>query len=331
MPTWTEAQSDWIIAGEEVLVSALAVFQPLLVVSESSVRFALRSQLAALGDIAQLDIGQRWEDVSLDLDPSATVVGLGGGAALDWAKLVASVSGMGLVLAPTAASTNSIFTPSMRSASDEEGVIHSVEPTNVVLDLDVISKAPHRINAAGLADALAVETALLDWMDTAARDGVIPAIEQHVLWVDQLVDSIVDLALGFDPSLTAHCLEVLRLLYEGVRLFESSGGPLGAGYEHLFAWNLERVTGRQFIHGEAVALGIVLAYILRERNLDVPLAVFDTANVMWRPSDLGVDSDELVETVDTVSHYNRNERNLDVPLADEVPNTSWRDALRLVS
>ncbi len=333
LPPWVDAMSGWLDVGHDILVDALRRERRLIIVSESGARTALADQLSRIPSSINLNAGERPAGRTSDSDPEATVVGFGGGAALDWAKLVASETGFDLVLVPTVTSTNSIFTSSMRERdeSGRAGEVHRADPRLVILDLAVLTTAPRRINAAGLADVLAVETALLDWIDTQAGEEDDREISTHSSLVEDLVDALAGLARAYDPSDEAQCLETLRLLYESVRLMESSGGPLGAGYEHLFAWNLERVTGRKFVHGEAVALGIVVAHLLRGRSVARPLTVLDGAGVLWRPHQLGIDDEDVARVVASVGEYNRAERHLDVPLADRSPGREWRDWLREAS
>jgi glycerol dehydrogenase-like iron-containing ADH family enzyme len=103
--------------------------------------------------------------------------------------------------------------------------------------------------------------------------------------------------------------------------------PLRAGSEHLFAWNLEAVTGRDFLHGEAVALGLVIASFLQKNAVDRVKAALREARVAYLPDQIGASWEEVTEALTSVQAYNDRFRHLqtvydgirwDRPLLDEV-------------
>jgi hypothetical protein len=107
-----------------------------------------------------------------DASGVARVVGLGGGLALDAAKLVAWRLGVPLVQVPSSASNNACFTRTSgclergRRAPMRDGPV----PEAVVVDHELIARAPARLNRAGIGDLLSSHSALADW-ELAHRAG----------------------------------------------------------------------------------------------------------------------------------------------------------------
>ncbi|WP_151736065.1 glycerol dehydrogenase ['Paenibacillus yunnanensis' Narsing Rao et al. 2020] len=94
----------------------------------------------------------------LQLSGAEAVVGIGGGKTLDTAKAVSRLSGLPVVIVPTVASTDAPCS-ALSVLYTEDGVLdrylpllHS--PDLVVADVDIIAKAPPRLLAAGMGDAL---------------------------------------------------------------------------------------------------------------------------------------------------------------------------------
>jgi len=100
------------------------------------------------------------------------IVGVGGGKALDAAKLVADDMGLGAITIPTQAATCAAFAVLSVVYSDEGDVLYSLfhdrEVQSVLVDTDIIAtRCPPRMFASGVADALAKYPEIAFSMDFA--------------------------------------------------------------------------------------------------------------------------------------------------------------------
>lgn len=90
---------------------------------------------------------------------ATTVFGVGGGKTMDTAKGVAHLSGMSLVIVPTAASTDapcsSVSVMYFENGEFDDWLFLNANPDLVLVDTDVIVKAPVSLLVAGMGDALA--------------------------------------------------------------------------------------------------------------------------------------------------------------------------------
>lgn len=87
------------------------------------------------------------------------IIGVGGGKVLDTAKAVAEGLGVGVVVVPTVASTDAP-TSALSVIYTDEGVFEAYKfynknPDLVLVDTAVVAKAPARLFASGIADAMA--------------------------------------------------------------------------------------------------------------------------------------------------------------------------------
>lgn len=251
----------------------------------------------------------------------AAIVGLGGGSVLDAAKYFAFLKKKHPVLVPTITSSNAPHSDwmSVRRDGRAAGIVEPGYARKIIIDYDLIRKADPRLNRAGYGDLLFMLTTIKDWQ-LAAAAGKGPAIDTAIIDdISNLMQSAISKAEAIG-SVTDKGIEDLMKFFEVSTAIcaNNSNLPLGAGAEHLFAWNLEGVTGRHFIHGEIVALGIVISSFLQKSNHDLLKKALNTAKVAYHPETLGITWEEIEETLKTVEIYNRNVRKFNTVFSDVV-------------
>ena len=99
-----------------------------------------------------------------ELPTASSVIGLGGGQAIDVAKFIAWRRRLPLFQVPTAMTVNAPF--GHRSGLRRDGIVRYLGfaiPEAVYVDFDVIASAPAGLNRAGVGDILCYHTAHLDW------------------------------------------------------------------------------------------------------------------------------------------------------------------------
>lgn len=134
----------------------------------------------------------------------------------------------------------------------------------------------------------------------------------------------------YDRQVAQRCAELLRVLErnaaeigrvsdKGIRalveLFEAENDLCESfgnsrpeeGSEHFFAYNAELRTGKQFIHGEIVCLGILLMARLQQNNPDWVQALLGELGVLHRPSEIGLGPGELRDSLSTLGEFCREE------------------------
>jgi glycerol dehydrogenase-like iron-containing ADH family enzyme len=77
------------------------------------------------------------------------------------------------------------------------------------------------------------------------------------------------------------------------------------GVEHFFYYNLERITGRHFIHGQPVGMGIVAGCLLQDNEPERMAGALHRAGVDIRPEAMGVTWDDVGEALRTLPRYVR--------------------------
>jgi glycerol dehydrogenase-like iron-containing ADH family enzyme len=237
-----------------------------------------------------------------------TVVAFGGGLAIDSAKFVAWKTGKRLLTIPTAVSADVSVCRAIAVRDDwRVRYIGDKMPERLIVDYDIIRSAPAYLNRGGVCDILSCYTALKDWEISSANTA------------ETTDTQTVDATNNLLRHLFSHQKEIhdvtedgIRFLIEGyleeVHVCEQYGSPRPEeGSEHFFAYNLEYRLRRPFLHGTIISLGVVLMTILQERDPREVADFLDGTGVLWRPKDAGLRDEDIVQSIETLDDYCRNE------------------------
>ena len=290
------------------------VHRPSLLVTMEDLLATFEPRLDGAADavhiVRTLEVAELEHEVDL-LPQLRSVIGLGGGQALDVAKVIAWRRGLPLFQVPTAMTVNAAF--GHRAGVRIDGIVRYVGwavPEAVYVDFDAIASAPPAINRAGVGDILCYHTAHFDWR--LARD----LSREEPQWpYDQ---ALVDAARERFESVVANIDEIHDVTDAGIRTLMLAHRWGGAafhaagwnprhieGVEHFFFYNLERLTGRHFIHGQPVGLGIAIGSMLQENEPDRMLETLVRAGVDIRPEAMGVTWSEVAEAIRTLGTFVR--------------------------
>lgn len=288
---------------------------PYLVVTMDDLwpRFSAALQVDGFGAVhlvRTLDIDELASIVEA-LPPLASVIGLGGGQAIDVAKYVAWRRRLPLFQVPTSMTVNAPF--GHRAGLRRDRHVRYVGwaiPEAVYVDVEVVRSAPARINRAGIGDILCYHTAHADWRlarDLDREEPRWPYDERLVAAARERLDSVLG-ALDDIRAVTDHGIRTLMLAHRwGGAAFHNAGwNPRHIeGMEHFLFYNLERMTGRHFIHGQPVGLGIYAGALLQDNEPDAMLAALVRAGVDIRPEAMGVTWDDVAAALRTLPESSR--------------------------
>lgn len=203
------------------------------------------------------------------------VIALGGGKVLDAGKLLAHRGGLPCVTIPGSAATCAGWTALANVYSEAGAFIHDVSldrcPELLVFDHQLIATAPARTMASGIADAMA------KWYEASlssghSQDGLVrQAVEQARLLRDQLL-------LECEDALDHPGGAAWRRVVDNCGLTAGLIGGLGGARcrtaaAHAIHNGLTQLAPcRHWLHGEKVAVGILVQLRLEEVVGGQPLA-----------------------------------------------------------
>jgi glycerol-1-phosphate dehydrogenase [NAD(P)+] len=218
--------------------------------------------------------------------PCDTVVAVGGGQSMDMGKYIAWKRGIPLVNIPTIVSTNAYVTQAVgvRNRGKVE-YIGEVTPELVLVDYELIRTAPPELNIAGCGDILSIHTASFDWQLACAAGqeprGYVPAaVERARALVQRLEESASEIRALTDDGIRAivECYLEINDICIPLGHYRAEEGP-----EHFFAYNVEYLTRRTFVHGWLVGLGIQLMSRLQENNPGEIVSIMDRLGLPHSP------------------------------------------------
>ncbi|MEH2060768.1 MAG: iron-containing alcohol dehydrogenase family protein [Nostoc sp.] len=194
------------------------------------------------------------------------IIGVGGGKALDTAKLVAQQLQLPVVTIPTSGSTCAAWSALSNVYSQDGAFSYDVGlsrcPDLLILDYELIKTAPQRTLVAGIGDAIA------KWYEASVSSGhlqdtlIIAAVQQARVLRDILLQKSA-------AALKEPGSEVWREVVDATVLLAGVVGGLGGAQcrtvaAHAVHNGLTHISGHGSIHGEKVAFGILVQLRLEE-------------------------------------------------------------------
>ncbi|MFO8055803.1 MAG: iron-containing alcohol dehydrogenase [bacterium] len=296
-----------LVFGRKVIAEHSREWMNALLITMPEVYEHARPLLAAepghLHFVESMD-GETVEHAQAELPEADTVVGIGGGMALDMAKYVAYKRERQPVLAPSIASVDACVTNTV--AIRDQGRVRYVGfvvPEAVLADFSLMQKAHPRLNRAGIGDILSIHTGSFDWKLAASR-GKDDYDEKTATSADYLVENLESRTEEI-RKVSDHALKWLIEAYaeENRLCLEVGHSRPEEGSEHYFCYNLEYRTGRGFVHGELVCLGVHIMSRLQENDPGRVDRILEQAGVNFHPRQLGISRQEIFQALRTLPDY----------------------------
>ncbi|MEM7077252.1 MAG: 3-dehydroquinate synthase [Pseudomonadota bacterium] len=248
------------LAGEQVAVITNATIAAHYLPALRVALDGLRVEVIEIGDGEQHKSLTSYTEVmdtliARRLNRSATIIALGGGVVGDLAGFVAATyqRGVGFVQVPTTLLSQVDSSVGGKTAVNHEGGKNLIgafyQPAGVLIDTTVLSTLPAREFAAGLAEVV--------------KYGVIYDAD-FFTWLEANVDALN----GQEPQALAYgirrsCEIKAEVVAEDER---ESGLRAILNFGHTFGHAIENLSGYgAYLHGEAVAIGMVMALRFSER------------------------------------------------------------------
>jgi len=198
------------------------------------------------------------------------VVGIGGGKTLDTAKSVANKIGVPVILVPTAASTDSP-TSAMAIIYTEEGIhddclIFNTNPNLVLVDSEIIAKAPIRLFVTGIGDAYATYFEASDTANYVGKGYRRTKLGMEI--AKFCYEMLTAKALDAKIAIENHCItETVEDVIEANILLSGLGFEnTGCATAHGINSGLSSLRcAKPFFHGERVAFGTICQLVLENK------------------------------------------------------------------
>lgn len=207
------------------------------------------------------------------------LIGVGGGKTIDTMKIIANEQNLPLIVAPTSASTDAP-TSAMSVLYTKDGtyiknVRHKKNAELVLMDTEIIAKAPLRLFVAGMGDALATyfEAQANERSDSANYIGSgYRRCKASMAIAKSCFETLMEDGVKAKLALERHiCSESVENVIEANTLMSGLGFEnTGCACAHGIHAGLTGVPStHKFFHGEKVAFGVVCQMMLENTPTDL--------------------------------------------------------------
>jgi len=229
-------------------------------------------------------------------DRSDTIVGIGGGRAVDIAKIVAFNLKRPFVSVPTAASHDGVSSPFVSIKGDKPHSIVASSPHGVFVDIDIIKKAPKKLLASGCGDLIANITAVKDWELGNRRTG-----EYYGRYSASLAlmsaDMILENSSLFAKNGVDSRIVVEALISAGVASCIAGSSRPCSGSEHLFSHALDRIAPERGLHGEKCGLGAIMMAELHGQDWKEIVKALRDVGAPTSAKEIGLTKGQVIEAL----------------------------------
>jgi glycerol-1-phosphate dehydrogenase [NAD(P)+] len=227
------------------------------------------------------------------------IIGVGGGAKIDAAKLSASHQDLPFISIPSTLSHDGIASPlASVKGLDKPYSVMAQAPLAIIADTDIIAQAPWRSAISGCGDAIAKFTAVKDWQLAHEEKE-----EYYGEYAASLALMSAKLVIANAKLIKPGNDEGLRVLLEaliscGVAMSIAGSSRPCSGSEHLFSHALDMIKCPHAMHGEQCGVGSILSAYLHNAKWK---QIRDGLKQIGAPTtarELGVTDEDLVKALE---------------------------------
>ena len=235
--------------------------------------------------------------VEVKKDKSQLIVGIGGGRAVDTAKMIAYNLGIPFVSVPTAASHDGIASPFVSiKGGDKPHSLVATAPLGVFVDIDIIKKAPKKLLASGCGDLLANIIAVRDW--ELGRDKTGEYYGRYAADLALMSAKIVmESSKGFAKKGLDARVIVEALISAGVASCIAGSSRPCSGAEHLFSHALDKLAPSVGLHGEKCGIGAIMMAKLQRQDWKKISKTLKQIGAPTTAKQIGLEPDMLVKAL----------------------------------
>jgi len=263
-------------------------------------------KLSASGWVYVNDIysGKDLESVIADYKKSSSsyLVAIGGGRTLDYAKFISLKTGSKLLSIPSSLATHVYASPKIHALDPIKKLGYEMtidgNPAHLTLiDIDLLSylhKTNQRLVFSGFGDIMAFINAQNDWKESAKKGK-----ERFSLFVDESIDLIIKMLTNIDVTqpLSNWISEYIFIQCLLCHITDWVGSAPASGAEHLFAKCIDDEVSDTALHGEVVALGVLIFCYIRNKDVELTKFLMEKFKISNVLPDLGVNKDAVLRSL----------------------------------
>lgn len=233
-------------------------------------------------DIARIVINESFD----------TIIGIGGGRVLDVCKYASNMSKVYYVSIPTAIAHDGVASPiAVLKCNNEIKSLGAKVPDGIIVDLDVISKAPKNLIKAGIGDTLSNYTAIKDWKLENKNKG--KEIDDFAILLSEL--SIKSVLNHCDKNIENKDFiktVVEACIMSGLAMSLAGSSRPCSGAEHLISHAMDTLN-KNNLHGIQVGISSIIANYLHEGNPEKIVSFLEIFGLPTTLEAIGLDFEDF--------------------------------------
>ena len=254
--------------------------------------------------IDEITSGKCLSDIIQNIKKSSyfQIVAFGGGKTIDFAKFISLKSNLKLLSIPSSLSTHVYASPKIHALPPIKelgfkGTIDGESSHLSLIDITLIDKlfqTNRRLVLSGFGGIMAFINSRHDWKESSENGN-----ERYSIFVDKSIDFVVSKLETIDISqpLKEWIGDYIFIQCLLCNITDWVGSAPASGAEHLFAKCIEDDVDISPLHGEIVALGVLIFCYLRNRDLKLVLMLLSKFSISTKLSDLGISSEEVINSL----------------------------------
>ena len=230
------------------------------------------------------------------------LVAFGGGRTIDFAKFISLKSNLKLLSIPSSLATHVYASAKIHALPPikELGFMNTIDAESSHLSLiditllDKLFQTNRRLVLSGFGDIMAFINSRHDWKESSENGN-----ERYSILVDKSIDFVVSKLETIDISqpIKEWIGDYIFIQCLLCNITDWVGSAPASGAEHLFAKCIEDDVDISPLHGEIVALGVLIFCYLRNRDLKLVLMLLSKFSISTKLSDLGISSEEVINSL----------------------------------
>ena len=230
------------------------------------------------------------------------IIAVGGGRTMDYAKYISWVTGAKLLAIPSSLATHVYASPKIHALDPikDLGFSKTIDgnPAHLTLiDVNLLSSLfanKKRLVFSGFGDIMAFINSQNDWKDSA-KDGK----ERYSLFADKSIDLVIKTLVEIDVSapLATWISDYIFIQCLLCHITDWVGSAPASGAEHLFAKTIEDEISEQPLHGEVVALGVLIFAYIRGQDVGLTVSLMRKFQISNELKQLGLTKNALVKAL----------------------------------
>lgn len=235
------------------------------------------------------------------------IIGMGGGRILDVCKYSSYISKISFISLPTIIANDGIASP-IAVLKDKQGFTRSLGakvPSGILIDLNIIEKAPLIFLKAGIGDILSNYTALFDWKISGDNVNDFAYLISKTAF--NSIFYLKNKSLT-DKSFLKKVCEAIIL--SGISMEIAGTSRPCSGAEHLFSHYIDRYYFKNNLHGLQVALGAVVVCYFQKRNFGELIKFLRDLEINISPRNLNISLEEFQTSWRNCKEMRKNRRTI---------------------